>query len=464
MIIRHRRIYSDILWFRRDLRIKDNPLLSVPSKIVLPLFIFDTNILNRLKKDDNRITLVFNSIVRLKKDLRSLGLDLLVFRAKPIEVFNYLSKLIFIGKIYATKENDSYSKARDQEIQKDYKLCLINDSFLINPDDILTKNGKAYTVFSQFKRMALKRFIQSADVKFLPTNDFKTPNIRFDNIIVIKDNNILYLPFEIKSIGFEKKELKYIGATEEPERLLENLDKVINQYEKERNFPYLDSTSHLSCILRFGTISIREIIRKALANKNPLAFINELIWREFFNYLLYHFPHSETKNMKGISVSWNYNKELYNRWRYGETGIPIVDAGMRQLLIEGFIHNRVRMIVASFLTKNLHIDWRYGERHFAELLIDYEVSSNVGNWQWIAGTGADPKSIFRTFNPFLQAQKFDPDAKYIKKYLPELKNINPALINSSDFIYSTRIKNYPKPIVEIKKSAKDFRLLFLKKE
>lgn len=452
----------DILWFRRDLRVYDNPLLSIADGYVLPIFIFDVNILQNLRRNDSRVTYLFDAVKRLSEDLKKMGLGLLVLYGRPDDVFTYLSKMFCIKNVYAISDNDSYSKGRDRKIGRMFQLHLINDAFLINPEQVYSSNGNIYTTYSHFRSAVWEKVIERAKKIYVPKKTLRMPFVDCRGIIYIDKGVLKRLPFVIESISFFRNRSRYIGSVIPPERLLDNLRDVVSNYESIRDIPFFDATSHLGCALRFGTISVREVLRRALECKNSSAFINELIWREFFNYLLFHFPESEEKNFRNITVKWKFNEELFEKWKSGETGIPIVDAGMRQLNTEGFIHNRVRMIVASFLTKNLHIDWRYGERHFAELLMDYEVSSNVGNWQWVAGVGADPKSMYRVFNPFLQAIRFDTDTRYIKKYIPELKRSSAKDINSYDFIYKKGIEGYPKPIVDIKYSAKEFRMLIKK--
>ncbi|MCX7958588.1 MAG: deoxyribodipyrimidine photo-lyase, partial [Deltaproteobacteria bacterium] len=399
MSLKRGKFCADILWFRRDLRTDDNPILSKGGGYVLPVFIFDKDILKRLKRDDPRVTYIFESVKNLKRELKLVGLDLLVFYGRPSDVFGYLSSLLCIRNIYAVSDNDLYSKKRDYEIGKRFRLNLINDAFLIQPEKVFSKDGKVYTVFSHFRNAVADSIMRRSYEKYIPeTGNRIPPGIDYDRIIAVEDSSASYLPFEIESIGFVIRKSSYIGSVAETNSMLNNLEAVIRDYEKKRDIPSLDATSHLGCALRFGRVSVREVVRRALRVRDSSAFINELIWREFFSYLLFHFPESEKNNFKNIQVRWKDNRKLYERWKSGETGIPFVDAGMRQLLREGFIHNRVRMIVAGFLTKNLHIRWQSGEEYFAEMLMDYEISSNTGNWQWVSGTGADPKSLYRTFN------------------------------------------------------------------
>ncbi len=454
------RVSVDVLWFRRDLRTFDNPILSISNRTILPVFIFDMQILKDLNVDDQRLTYIFKQVERLKNNLRGMKLDLLVFYGKPLDVFEYVEKNFYIQNIYANADNDTYSRERDNNISKRYRLHLLRDAFILNPEDIKTSDGGVYTIFSFFKKAVVDKIIGKSAVKYEMGHSNKLPDIDFSKIIKIDNDNVVRLPFAIESLDFKEVPLHYIGAILSPDELLDNLAGVVEHYEINRDIPSYDATSHIGCALRFGTLSVREVLRRILKIRNSSIFLNEIIWREFFNYLLYHFPETQEENLKRVDIKWREDSRAIKKWKSGETGIPIVDAGIRQLLSEGFMHNRVRMIVASFLTKNLHINWQIGEKFFASLLMDYEASSNIGNWQWVAGVGADPKSLYRIFNPFLQAQKFDSNATYIKKYIPELSKYDPSLINSYDFVYSKGLKNYPSPIVDIKESARQFKMLF----
>lgn len=440
-----------ILWFRRDLRIEDNPILAVENNFpVLPIFIFDSNILSNLDRTDRRITFLFEQILNLKSKLKAIGLDLAIFSGQPKEVFEFLQKSYEIEKIFASSDNDPYSKQRDLEIQNLNKLHIVKDNFVVDPKSIVTKDGKAYTIFTHFKN-AVKPQIEIYRVY---KSIFPNPKLElaeysnFDKLVEVNEEIIIVKPLEIDSIGFQRQNIQFEGALKSPFQLLSEFQQIAKDYDTFRNFPSQRGTSLLSTHLRFGTISIREVFRWALQN-NYHSFVSELIWREFFNYVLFHFPETTRENLqKNVKIIWKNNPEDFERWKKGETGIPIVDAGIRELVETGYMHNRVRMIVASFLTKNLLVDWRFGEEFFARFLFDYELSSNIGNWQWVAGVGTDPRSATRIFNPFLQSKKFDPDCNYIYKYVPELKGIPPEKIHNPDFIFSNKIMNYPEPIVK----------------
>lgn len=422
----------EILWFKRDLRVKDNPILSRPTLPVLPVFIFDENILNGLPRNDRRVNFIFERVLKLKNELKKRKLDLAVFYGKPEEIFEFLSKKFELLKIYSSSDNDKYSKIRDKKIKERYPLQIIFDSFLIPPDKILTKEGKPYKVYSFFKDKALEFLEKEPLVEFKIPENLKILNFDYENLISIKNGKIEKKPLEIESTGFSKERINFEGALKEPEELLKRFENLIENYEEERNFPFKNSTSLLSVHLRFGTISIRDVLRWALKQNKNRIFIQELIWREFFNYLLYHFPEMEVKGLRKIEIKWKDDEKTFEKWKNGKTGVPLVDAGLRQLEEEGFMHNRVRMVVADFLVKNLKINWKEGEKHFALKLLDYEISSNIGNWQWVSGIGADPKSLWRKFNPYIQSKKYDPECLYIKKYLPELKNLPPSKIHKGE--------------------------------
>lgn len=451
----------DITWFRRDLRVKDNPVLSFPELPVLPIFIFDKNILKDLPKNDKRLTFVFDNVLKLKNDLKKLGLDLAIFYGEPKEVFEFISKKYEIRKIFASGDNDNYARQRDETIKLKYDFNLVYDNFLINPESIYNSEGQIYKVFSHFEKAVINFVPELSSIKYSPKENLKCVDFEFSKIISV-DKDVQLLPIDINSIGFERQTLTFDGAIKSPFELLKRFENLIDSYAEKRDYPSLNSTSLLSAHLRFGTVSIREVFRWALENDKSKKFISELIWREFFNYILYHRPDSEFENFrKDIVIRWENNEEMFNAWRSGLTGFPLVDAGIRQLEAEGYIHNRVRMVVASFLTKNLHIDWRWGEKHFSLKLLDYEASSNIGNWQWNAGTGTDTK--LRFFNPFLQSKKFDPEGDYIKTYLPELKYIKPQNLHDASFFTSEKVPGYPKPIVDLGKSVAKFKEIYKKK-
>lgn len=432
----------EILWFKRDLRIDDNPILSRPNLAVLPIFIFDENILKNLPKNDKRVNFIFENVLNLKEKLKEINLDLAIFYGKPKDVFDFLSEKFEIVKIYSSSDNDIYSKKRDELIKSKYNLQIIFDNFLIEPEKILSREGKPIKVFYFFLKKAENLIYSNPIKKYDNFEILRKADFDYNSLIYLKNKTAENRKLQIESLNFEKEKIKFQGANSNPSILLKRFEKIIENYELERDFPYKNSTSLLSVHIRFGTISIREVLYWALKQKNHKVFLRELLWREFFNYIFFHFPKIKETGLRESNINWIDDEKLFTKWKRAETGIPLVDAGLRQLEEEGFIHNRVRMVVSDFLVKKLRIDWRLGEEYFALKLLDYEASSNVGNWQWVSGIGADPKSLYRSFNPFIQSKKYDKDGFYIKKYLPELKDIPISKLHNPKFFQENKIKNY----------------------
>ena len=413
-----------IFWFRRDLRLKDNHGLYQAlesGKKVLPIFIFDEDILDLLEnKSDKRVDFIVQALQTLNTFLKSKNKGIKIFKGKPLEIYKKLTENYEIEAVYSNEDYEPYAIKRDQEIadflaSKNINFHQFKDQVIFHKDEIVKADKKPYTVYTPYSKLWLNEF-QKVDLRGFPSEK--------------KLDNLLDIPFEelkIEDIGFQKTDL----AFEVPEADLH----IIKTYEETRNFPAVKGTTQLGVHLRFGTISIRKLAK--IAKENNLTFLKELIWREFFMQILYHFPKVVNHSFKSKydAIPWENNPEFLEKWKAGKTGFPIVDAGMRELNATGFMHNRVRMITASFLIKHLLTDWRIGEAYFAEKLMDYDLSANNGNWQWCASSGCDAAPYFRIFNPDEQQKKFDPDFKYIKKWIPEFGT-----------------KYYPKPIVEHKKA------------
>ena len=407
---------KQILWFRRDLRIRDNKILEKASNEVMPIFIFDKNILEKLDIEDKRVTFIYDAVLALRKSLQSLGLDLYIFYDIPKNVFIELEKLGF-DEVLCSSDFDSYAIKRDKQINEIIPLKRYLDSFLINPRKNLKKDGTPYKVFTPFYK----------SLSWLSSSD-KIGESQ------INQNQKLY-KYENKTptleeIGFKRADLpEFLKKT--PEDRLNDFREKVEEYGKNRDIFYKDGTSNLGVDLRFGTLSARMIFNeiKELNKKNSEIFIRQLFWREFYNYILFHFPKSENENWNGIEISWSEDEEDFQKWCEGKTGVPIIDAAMRHFNKTGMMHNRLRMIVSSFLCKNLLIDWKKGEQYFAKRLLDYDASSNIGSWQWAASTGADSVPYFRIFNPYLQSAKFDKEAIFIKSVIPELKDVDAKLIH-----------------------------------
>jgi deoxyribodipyrimidine photo-lyase len=424
-----------IFWYRRDLRLEDNVglfhALQSPYP-VLPIFIFDNHILDNLPQNDARVNFIHESLATINAKLQQIGSSLLVRKGKTLEVWQQLIQEFSIQGVFFNRDYEPYAIQRDLAISQLLNSSSISsysfkDQVIFEEKDILKNDGLPYTVFTPFKNRWLEKF-----KAIVPVPEFT---------IDASSSNFYKCLFEFPSleqIGFQQSRIKVIAH---------NL-KNISNYHLTRDFPALDSTSHLSPHLRFGTVSIRKLVNWAV-NKNSV-FLSELIWREFFMQILFHFPKVVTQNFKSAydGIQWRNNVEDFQRWCTGTTGYPMVDAGMRELNATGYMHNRVRMVVASFLCKHLLIQWQWGEAYFAQKLLDYDLSANVGNWQWAAGTGCDAAPYFRVFNPDIQLQKFDPKGIYIRKWLPEfdLGYIEPMI--SHAFARDRAITTYKTGIVK----------------
>ena len=412
-----------IHWFRRDLRLDDNTALfhalNSGSPVVC-VFIFDTQILNQLEnKSDARVLFIYEQILRLKNELQNLGSDLDVRYGNPFNVWKDLIEEYTISNFFFNHDYEPYARKRDAEIIEFLKMNYIScstfkDQVIFEKDEIVKSDLSPYTIYTPYSRRWKDLLLQ----KGIPLFDCKA---HFNNFY---QQRIKTLP-KLEEMGFVKSNITFP---------VNNInEKIISNYSNDRDIPGIHGTSRLGIHLRFGTVSIRDLISKAQSLSE--SWLNELCWREFYMMILWHFPHVVDQSFKAAYdyIPWRNNESEFKRWCEGTTGYPIVDAGMRELNETGFMHNRVRMITASFLTKHLLIDWRWGEAYFAEKLLDFELSSNNGGWQWAAGCGCDAAPYFRIFNPYLQTQRFDPDFKYIRKWVPEFEDFG-----------------YPPPIVEHK--------------
>ncbi|WP_417367794.1 cryptochrome/photolyase family protein [Flavobacterium beibuense] len=403
----------NIFWFRRDLRIDDNTglyeALNSDEK-VLPIFIFDKNILDELPKNDARVTFIHELLSDLNKAFKSHNSSLAVFHDTPEKVFKKLVSENKITAVYTNHDYEPYALKRDKEtlqLFRDNNIVFkhFKDQVIFEKNDVVKDDGTPYVVYTPFMKKWKEKFTESHVRQHHPEN-------KLDNLA-----SHSYPFLELNDIGFSKSDIKVKPYNTTPT--------LIDNYEDARNIPSIEGTSFLSPHLRFGSVSVRQLVKKALESKNQ-TFLNELIWREFFMQILWHFPETVSKSFrpKYDNIKWRNNEEEFKAWCEGKTGYAMVDAGMRELNNTGYMHNRVRMVVASFLCKHLLIDWRWGEAYFAKKLLDYEQSSNIGNWQWAAGSGVDAAPYFRIFNPIEQAKKFDPDLKYIKKWVPEYQEIS----------------------------------------
>lgn len=397
-----------VFWFRRDLRLFDNHgfyrALSGPHP-VLPVFIFDKNILKHLARDDRRITFIWQTLKELKEALEKQDSSLLALHDTSLAAFENLISQYEIKDVFTNNDYEPYACERDQQVESFLKSKGIafhhyKDQVLFEKSEVLKSDDSPYTVFTPYAKK-WKDALVKEKMAFYPSeklnhNLFKTPPFRFPSL---------------KEMGFRRLAVNVSPLIVD--------EKLLLDYEKTRNIPAIGGTSRMSVHLRFGTVSIRQLVR--VGQQCSETWLNELIWREFFMMILHHFPRvvHESFKKKYDNILWRNSEVEFDRWCRGETGYPLVDAGMHELNETGFMHNRVRMVVASFLTKHLLIDWRWGEAYFAEKLLDYELASNNGNWQWAAGSGCDAAPYFRIFNPAEQQKKFDPKEAYIRKWLPE---------------------------------------------
>ncbi|SDQ80623.1 cryptochrome/photolyase family protein [Flagellimonas zhangzhouensis] len=416
-----------IFWFRRDLRLDDNVGLyhALQNDVsVLPIFIFDPEILEQLPKNDARVTFIHDQLQKLNKQLGTdYGSGIAQFYDPPKKVFKNLIEEYHIDAVYTNHDYEPYAKKRDKEIKEfleehNIQFNTFKDQVIFEKDEVVKDDGDPYVVYTPYMRKWKENFNPTSNLK-----EYDSINHLSDKLFQSKS-----LPqLSLKDLGFEEASIKVPDFTVTSD--------LIQNYEDTRDYPAKENgTSRLGPHLRFGTVSIRKMVKKAIDEKNE-TFWNELIWREFFMQILWHFPHTVNSAFrpKYDRIEWRNNESEFEKWKKGETGYPLVDAGMRELNQTGYMHNRVRMLVASFLCKHLLIDWRWGEAYFAEKLLDYEMASNVGNWQWAAGSGVDAAPYFRIFNPTTQINKFDKDKKYIDTWVPDLQELT-----------------YPEPMVDHK--------------
>ncbi|MEP2937322.1 MAG: deoxyribodipyrimidine photo-lyase [Gilvibacter sp.] len=409
-----------IFWFRRDLRLEDNVGLyhALESDFsVLPIFIFDPKILEELPQDDPRVGFIYSRLEKMQTTLNAYDTSIEVKHSEPLTAFKELSKDFKIKHIVTNRDYEPYARQRDSEIktwaeENDITFTTYKDQVIFEIDEVVKQDGLPYTVYTPYKNKWLETFNASPEkpVSKLDLNNFLKHRAALPSL---------------GNLGFKESEIKV------PEIDLS----VVSDYAKTRDYPAQEGTSHIGPHLRFGTVGIRSIVAKVKDKEG--TYLSELIWREFFMQILYHYPKVISNNFRAKydGIQWRNNKEDFKKWCHGETGYPMVDAGMRELNQTGYMHNRVRMVVASFLCKHLLIDWQWGEAYFATKLLDYELAANNGNWQWAAGTGCDAAPYFRIFNPTSQLEKFDKHKKYIHKWIPE---------------YGT--DQYPSPMVDHKEA------------
>ena len=407
----------NVFWFRRDLRLTDNKGLwyaLASGKKIVPLFIFDEDILQSLSKNDARVSFIHHLLENMHNILSDNSSGIIIKHGKPIDIWKNLVKEYTIDAVYCNEDYEPYGINRDKEIAyflstNSIALNSYQDHVIMHPNEVLKDDGSPFKVYTPFSKK-WKNLLTSQHLKHYPSEDVLHQFLQHTEPFLSLDD-----------IGFAKSTIGVSAYT----------ISSLTHYKELRDYPAVTATSNVSPHLRFGSVSIRELYKNTQQKSEHYG--NELIWREFFMQVLYHYPNvvHQSFNVKYDRIEWRNNEEEFERWCKGETGFPIVDAGMRELNVTGNMHNRVRMIVASFLCKDLLIDWRWGEAYFAEKLLDFELSSNNGNWQWAAGTGCDAAPYFRVFNPHMQQEKFDPKGEYIKKWIVDLNELS-----------------YPKPMVD----------------
>ncbi len=405
-----------IFWFRRDLRIQDNRGFFEALQIgipVQPIFIFDTNILNDLEdKADRRVEFIHQTLIQLHAELNQVGAGLDVRMGEPVKIFSDLVSDYAVKHVFANHDYEPYALQRDAEVmtfleKQGVSFHTFKDQVLLEKQEVVKDDGKPYTVFTPYSRR-WKATLQKEHLQSYPSEKLLAACATFQRADFPS----------LTSIGFSAAGISFPSAAWQPD--------TIKKYKERRDLPAVKGTTQLGLHLRFGTISIRALARQA-GSLNE-TFLNELIWRDFYHMILWHFPHVVGNSFKPAydAIQWRNNLDEFQAWCDGQTGYPIVDAGMRELNTTGYMHNRVRMIVASFLTKHLLIDWRWGEAYFAKKLLDFDLAANNGGWQWAAGSGCDAAPYFRVFNPYLQTQKFDPSLEYVRRWVPEFEELTYA--------------------------------------
>lgn len=441
-----------LCWIRRDLRFSDHAALSAActrAEKMAIVFIFDTQILSKLSdKNDRRITFLKRSLEEMDKKLREQGSLLLVRYGDPIREIPLLAKKLGVDIVFANHDYEAYSIQRDKSVQKELQKIscsfeTFKDQVIFERRELLTGSETPFKVFTAYKNAWLKK---------INTEHFLSHNTPLENLLPQREIQAHSHPWDWKSIGFEESTIWLEPGENAAHKRLQNFQKnILASYKIRRDFPAQEGTSGLSTHLRFGTISVRKALRMALEHKGIGAdtWINELIWRDFYQMILSEFPqvNRHAFKLEYDSISWPGEEKHFKAWCEGNTGFPLIDAAMRHFNETGWMHNRLRMIVASFLVKDLLIDWKRGEKYFARYLLDYDFAANNGGWQWCASTGCDAQPYFRIFNPLMQSKKFDPQGDYIRKHCPELKYLSAKDIHDPPLQLRSSIK-YPKPIVD----------------
>lgn len=450
-----------LVWLRRDLRLNDNSALAYATQNfdeVHLVFIFDENILAKLSdKKDLRVQFIFDTLMNLQANLEKNNANINIVYGDPVTIIPELANNLNVDSVLTNRDYESYAKNRDEKVSKTLNKANINfkqfkDTVIFEADEVLTKTNGYYKVFTPYKNAWIAE-LESNPEKMLERSVNKLKIVKTKSSGINKVKSLADIGFEQVTEGFSEASKTY-----------NNFVKKMENYQDHRDFPAIEGTSRLSVHLRFGTISSRQLVRAIFhkKDKGTQTWLSELIWREFYFALLDKNPYVETSayQQKYENIPWENNKDLYRKWCEGNTGVPIVDAAMRQLNQTGWMHNRLRMISASYLIKTLLVDWRWGEKYFAQKLIDFDLSANNGGWQWAASTGCDAAPYFRVFNPYRQSERFDKNAEFIKKFCPELENVPNKYIHEPnlmpvDIQVSSKCmigKDYPAPIANYKEN------------
>jgi deoxyribodipyrimidine photo-lyase len=463
----------NLVWLRRDLRLYDHAALAHSLKntgVIQPIFVLDTDILARFSNPkDRRLGFIVRALCQIDAELKKRGGGLLVLHGSATKIIPKVYSALGASHIFASEDYEPTARARDAKVASAVKLHLSKDHLIFSPTEILKEDGSAYKVFTPYSKSWLSRLTPLAYAPCEINDKGRYADFAKAKDVVTAAGLKVIDAAEcaatmLAKIGYEYADDALWPVENANARLKQFSAKKIKEYATARDMVAEDGTSQLSPYLRFGLVSVRESMREAVAagsGAGESTWIKELIWREFYAMILYHYPDSaqwEWNEKYRGTLNWAGSDEYFAAWQQGKTGYPIIDAAMRQLLETGWMHNRARMIVASFLTKDLLVDWRKGEEHFAQYLMDYEQASNVGGWQWAASTGTDAQPWFRIFNPTLQSQKFDPRGDYIRRYVPELQNVK------SDDIHEPwklgMLSGYLPPVVDHAKAREQALMMF----